>query len=56
VRIGFGGTDPQQEMLALVDVIELSPEELDEVRAEALELEERANVYGSTPLAEQNTQ
>ena len=56
MRIGFGGTDPQQEMLELVDVIELSPEELDEVRAEALELEERANVYGSTPLAEQNTQ
>jgi hypothetical protein len=56
VRIGFGGADPQQETLELVDVEELSPKALAEVRDEALALETRTNVYGSTPPAEQNTQ
>jgi hypothetical protein len=51
-NIRIGGEDVQQETLELVDVVKLSPKELAEVRAEALELEERANVYGSTPPAE----
>ena len=55
-NIRIGGEDVQQETLELVDVEELSPDALAEVRAEALELETRANVYGSTPPAEQNTQ
>jgi hypothetical protein len=54
VRIGFGGADPQQETLELVDVEELSPKALAEVRDEALALETRANVYGRTPPAEHN--
>src|SRR5919106_2004323 len=53
-NIRIGGEDVQQETLELVDVEELSPDALAEVRAEALELETRANVYGSTPPAEQN--
>jgi len=53
-NIRVGGEDVQQETLELVDVVQLSPKELAEVRDEALELEERANVYGSTPPAEHN--
>jgi hypothetical protein len=53
-NIRIGGEDVQQETLELVDVVELSEDALAEVRAEALELEERANVYGSTPPAEHN--
>jgi hypothetical protein len=53
-NIRIGGEDVQQETLELVDVVEISPKELAEVRTEALELEERANVYGSTPPAEHN--
>jgi hypothetical protein len=53
-NIRIGGEDVQQETLELVDVVELNPKELAEVRDEALELEERANVYGSTPPAEHN--
>jgi hypothetical protein len=53
-NIRIGGEDVQQETLELVDVVQLSPKELAKVRDEALELEERANVYGSTPPAEHN--
>jgi hypothetical protein len=53
VRIGWRGDDTQQEEMELVDVIQLEGDVLDEVRAEALELEARAYVYGNTPRAEQ---
>src|SRR5918996_4188358 len=55
-NIRIGGEDPSKETLELVDVVELSEDALAEVRAEALALETRANVYGSAPPAEQNTQ
>jgi hypothetical protein len=54
VRVGWRGNDPQQEVLELVEVIELDAAAVDEVRAEALELEARASVYGRTPPAEQD--
>ena len=53
VRIGWRGDDEQQETLELVDVVQLGPQDLAEVRAEALELETRAYVYAKTPPAEQ---
>lgn len=57
VRVGWKGPDPDQETLELVEVIQLSAEELAAVRASALELEMRAyelsqNVYGTTSPAE----
>lgn len=52
VRVGWRGSDEQQETLKLVDFVQLSPKALAEVRAEALELEKRAYVYGHTPSAE----
>lgn len=58
VRVGFAGDDQIQEVLELVDVIELSPEMLAEVRAKALALEKMAyerkenkKLYGQTPPA-----
>ena len=60
VRVGWRGADATQEELELVDYVELSPEALADVRAEALELEKHAyevsqDVYGQTPPAEQAT-
>ena len=52
VRVGWRGSDEQQETLKPVDFVQLSPKALAEVRAEALELEKRAYVYGHTPPAE----
>lgn len=52
VRVGFLGDDPEQEVLELVRVKQLSPEELAEARAEALKIEARAYLYGRTPPAE----
>lgn len=58
VRVGFkGAKEKEQETLVLVDLVQLSPEALAEVRAEALKLEERAymvskDLYGHTPPAE----
>ena len=57
VRVGWRGADATQEDLELVDVVQLSPESLTEVRMQALELEKRAyqiskEVYGQTPPAE----
>ncbi|MDI3341727.1 MAG: hypothetical protein QJR03_14475 [Sphaerobacter sp.] len=49
VRVGWRGNDPQKEELELVEVIQLDPAALDQIRAEALELEARASVYGRTP-------
>jgi hypothetical protein len=55
VRVGWKGKDEEQETLELVKVIELSPEALADARAEALQLETRAYIYGRTPPAEQMT-
>jgi hypothetical protein len=52
VRIGWTGKDPSREELALVELAHLDPAALDAARRGALALEERANVYGSTPAAE----
>jgi hypothetical protein len=53
VRIGYRGDDPSQEEMDLVEVGPLSAEELAKVRATALEMEERALIYGRTSPAEQ---
>jgi hypothetical protein len=42
VQVGFGGDDPTQETLELVEVRQLTPGELEQARAEALKLEESA--------------
>lgn len=56
VRVGWKGADATRETLELVEVVQLSPQELAEVREEALELEQRAyeiskEVYDQTPPA-----
>jgi hypothetical protein len=38
--------------MELVVVVQLDPQVLAEIRAEALELEKRASIYGRTPPAE----
>ena len=57
VRVGWKGKDATQEELTLVEVIQLSPAQMAEVRAKALELEKSAyehskDVYGKTPPME----
>jgi len=57
VRVGWRGEDATQEELELVELKQLDPEALAEVRAKALELEQHAyeissDVYGQTPPAE----
>ena len=57
VLVGWRGEDATREMLELVETVQLSPEELAEVRVQALELEERAyknskEVYALTSPAE----
>lgn len=52
VRVGWKGSDEQQETLELVKIVELDPKALSELRSEALELEKRAYIYGMTPPAE----
>lgn len=57
IRVGWKGDDVSQETLELIDFKELSQEELEEVRLEALELEKRAyerspNVYAHTQPAQ----
>ena len=57
VRVGWKGPDPDQETLELVEIVQLTAEEMAEVRAAAFELEKRAYelnkaVYGTTPPAE----
>lgn len=54
VEVGWKGTDETQEELKLVEYKQLSPEELADVHAQALELEKHAyevskDVYGETP-------
>lgn len=52
VQVGWRGSDPNQEELELVEIVKLEGDALAEVRAEALELEARAYLYGRTPPAE----
>jgi hypothetical protein len=57
VRVGWKGKDETQEELELVELTQLSPEALAEVRALVLELEQHAyeisqDVYGQTSPAE----
>jgi hypothetical protein len=57
VRVGWRGEDATQEELELIELTQLSAEELAEVRAMTLELEQHAyeissEVYGQTPPAE----
>jgi len=57
IRVDWRGTDQTQETLELVEYNQLSSEEMDEVRAEAFEMEKHAyevspDVYGQTPPLE----
>lgn len=57
IRVGWKGKDETQEELELVEFVQLSPEEMAEIRAMALELEKHAyeiskDVYGQTSPAE----
>lgn len=54
VRIGWRGTDAQQETLELSKVVQLDPEALAKIREEALMLEQRAYMYCKTTPAEYN--
>jgi hypothetical protein len=46
VQVGWeGANEAEQEELQLVEMVELTPEELDEARAEALAMENRATAY-----------
>lgn len=48
VQVGWSGKDESQEELALVEIKQLTPEQMEEVRASALELEDRNYIYGRT--------
>jgi len=53
IRVGWRGADAQQEELDLIEVTQISPEDLAKVRAEALDLEKHAyevskEAYGNT--------
>ena len=53
VRVGWRGEEEEeQETLELVKMVQLSEAELAQARAEALQLEARANVYGRTTAVE----
>ena len=57
VRVGWKGLDATRERLELIDLVDLSPEDLAQARAAVLELEKRAytnskEVYGQTPPLE----
>lgn len=54
VRVGWHGDDANQEEMELVEVVQLDAEALAQVRAETLELEKRAYIYGQTLPAEQD--
>jgi hypothetical protein len=48
IKVDFSGDDPEQEVMELVEIIELGPDELEEVREEALVLETHAFMYAQT--------
>jgi len=56
IRTAWEGKDPKKETLELARVVQLGPQEMDAVRVEALQIEERAYVYGSTPPAQRRTE
>lgn len=52
VRVDWAGNDPKKEVLELVKAVQLTPTEMEEVRATARKIEERAYIYASTkPVA-----
>ena len=53
VRVGWAGDDPTRETLELVERVELTPEQLEEVREEALGLEQRGRMLCATELPQQ---
>jgi hypothetical protein len=53
IRTGWRGSDPDKEELTLRRLVHLSPAELEQARAHALELETRASDYGETAPATQ---
>jgi hypothetical protein len=55
VRVGWAGNDPTRERLELIQVVQMTPEELAEIRAEALGIEQRAYMFCSTDPAQQIT-
>jgi hypothetical protein len=48
VKVGFEGEDAKKEKLELVKIVEFTPQEMDEARAEAMKLDDRNYVYGRT--------
>jgi hypothetical protein len=57
VRVGWRGEDAQQEELELIELVQLDPEAMTEVRTAVLDLEKHAyeiskDVYGHTPPVE----
>jgi hypothetical protein len=52
VRTGWRGSDPDREVLRLVQVRHLSADEMSKARQEALTLEDRAMVWGRMPPVE----
>lgn len=57
IRVGWRGADATKETLELIEFVQLSPEAMEEARAAALELEQRAyvnskEVYDQTPPLE----
>jgi hypothetical protein len=57
IRVGWAGQDEEQEVLALVNLVQLGPQAMAEVRGEALALEQGAyqrskHVYGRTAPAQ----
>jgi hypothetical protein len=52
VRVGWRGADADHEVLVLQKLEQLGPEAIEKIRAEALELETRAAMYGRVPPSE----
>lgn len=53
VRVGWRGKgENRRETLELTEIVKLTPDSLAKARAEALEIERRAYLYGRTPPAE----
>lgn len=53
VRVGWRGNDLSKETLELVNLEQLNPDAMSQIRAQALQMENRAYVYGHTLPAEQ---
>jgi hypothetical protein len=53
IRVGWRGKrETRRETLELTEIVKLTPDALAKARAEALEIEKRAYLYGRTPPAE----